>query len=60
MLLAGKILNEPIKWYGPFVLSDDEQVHECIQDYQQGKNGFESAVGWKSEIRKLQKRKFSV
>ena len=35
---------------GPFVLNDRQGVMEAIMDFQQGRNGFERAPGWRSEI----------
>jgi redox-sensitive bicupin YhaK (pirin superfamily) len=32
ILLSGKPLNEPVKWYGPIVMNTDEQIREAIKD----------------------------
>jgi redox-sensitive bicupin YhaK (pirin superfamily) len=32
ILLSGKPLNEPVKWYGPIVMNTDEQIREAIRD----------------------------
>ena len=32
MLLSGKPLHEPLKWYGPIVMNTDEQIREAIMD----------------------------
>jgi len=50
VLLAGEPIDEPTVQYGPFVLNSRQQVMEAIRDYQEGKNGFERAPGWRSEI----------
>jgi len=50
VLLAGKPLNEPIVQHGPFVMNTQKQIQEAMMDYQQGRNGFERAPGWRSEI----------
>lgn len=36
---------------GPFVMTTEEEIREAIRDYQNGKNGFERAVNWRSKIR---------
>ena len=48
VLLAGQSLNEAVVQYGPFVMNTQEEIMQTMRDYQQGKNGFERAVGWKS------------
>ena len=60
ILLAGKPLNEPIANYGPFVLSNQEQLYQAFDDFQTGKNGFEGARNWRSEIRDLKHRSKST
>ena len=32
ILLSGKPLHEPVKWYGPIVMNTDEQIREAIRD----------------------------
>ncbi|WP_337859951.1 pirin family protein [Ferroplasma sp.] len=32
ILLSGKPLNEPVKWFGPIVMNTDEQIREAIKD----------------------------
>ena len=56
ILLAGKPLNERIVQYGPFVLENEDDLAKTFEDYDAGKNGFEGARTWKSEIRKLAKK----
>eukprot|EP01016_Furgasonia_blochmanni_P027348 TRINITY_DN2885_c0_g1_i8.p1 TRINITY_DN2885_c0_g1~~TRINITY_DN2885_c0_g1_i8.p1 ORF type:complete len:167 (-),score=17.54 TRINITY_DN2885_c0_g1_i8:89-589(-) len=57
LLLAGLALNEPIKQYGPFVLASQSDLEQAFEDYHNAANGFEGAHEWKSEIRKMAKRK---
>lgn len=52
ILLAGMPLDQRIVHYGPFVLSDENEVHQAMVDFQMGKNGFEKALTWQSEISK--------
>lgn len=35
---------------GPFVMNSEDEIYKTFEDYSQGKNGFERAPGWKSEI----------
>ena len=37
---------------GPFVMNTADQIRQAIEDYSLGKNGFERAPGWQSEIGK--------
>eukprot|EP00465_Bigelowiella_longifila_P005661 CAMPEP_0185260204 /NCGR_PEP_ID=MMETSP1359-20130426/8829_1 /TAXON_ID=552665 /ORGANISM="Bigelowiella longifila, Strain CCMP242" /LENGTH=307 /DNA_ID=CAMNT_0027846371 /DNA_START=98 /DNA_END=1024 /DNA_ORIENTATION=+ len=37
LLLAGKKLKEPVAWHGPFVMNTQEEIMDCIRDYQNGK-----------------------
>jgi redox-sensitive bicupin YhaK (pirin superfamily) len=37
LLFAGKRLNEPVVWHGPFVMNTDEQITKVVNDYQKGK-----------------------
>jgi len=60
ILIAGLPMNESVVSYGPFVLSTEKQLTQTFEDYQFGKNGFENAPGWQSEIRKLAKSKSFV
>lgn len=39
VVLTGLPLNEPVVWYGPFVMNTREEIHQAIQDYQAGKMG---------------------
>ena len=37
LLLNGKPLNEPIVGHGPFVMNSVEEIHQAIDDYNQGR-----------------------
>ena len=37
ILIAGKPLNEPIVQYGPFVMNTQEQIHQALDDFRNGK-----------------------
>jgi len=50
VLLAGKPLNEPVVQHGPFVMNTASEIQQAIRDFQLGRNGFEKAPGWRSEI----------
>ncbi|MEM1216966.1 MAG: pirin-like C-terminal cupin domain-containing protein [Bacteroidota bacterium] len=39
LVLGGQPLNEPIYSYGPFVMNTEEQIHQCIRNYQMGRMG---------------------
>ena len=53
ILIAGKPIGEEIFQKGPFVLGSQEDLNQAFEDYKSGKNGFEKAIGWKSETKKL-------
>ena len=36
MVFAGKRLNEPVVWHGPFVMSKQQEIDQTIQEYQNG------------------------
>ncbi len=40
LVLSGEPLNEPYVSYGPFVMNTEEEIHQCIKDYNDGKFGF--------------------
>jgi len=50
ILLSGQPLKEPIVQHGPFVMNTREQIVQAYEDYQKGRNGFEGAPQWKSEL----------
>lgn len=52
VIVAGKILDQPVVQYGPFVVNSQQEVMEAMFDYQTHSNGFERADGWASEIGK--------
>jgi quercetin 2,3-dioxygenase len=37
LLIAGRPLHEPIVQYGPFVMNTQQQIHEAIYDFQNGR-----------------------
>ncbi|KAF8881913.1 RmlC-like cupin domain-containing protein [Infundibulicybe gibba] len=50
VLIAGEPLDQEVFQYGPFVMTNREEIQKTLLDYQMGKNGFEKAHTWKSEI----------
>jgi len=50
VLIAGEPLDQTISQYGPFVMTTKEEIQSTLLDYQNGRNGFERAHTWKSEI----------
>jgi redox-sensitive bicupin YhaK (pirin superfamily) len=60
LLLAGKPLDEPIANYGPFVLNSQDELQRAVDDFRAGRNGFEKAPTWRSEIRNLKHSKRSA
>jgi len=50
VLIAGEPLDQTVYQYGPFVMTTKQEVQDTLLDYQLGKNGFEKAHTWKSEI----------
>jgi redox-sensitive bicupin YhaK (pirin superfamily) len=55
VLIAGEPLDQPVVQYGPFVVNTQMEARQAILDFQLGKNGFEKAPGWRSEIGKAMK-----
>jgi redox-sensitive bicupin YhaK (pirin superfamily) len=39
LLLTGVPLNEPVVRYGPFVMNTEQEIHDAIRDYQNGRMG---------------------
>ena len=50
VLIAGQPTNEPVVQYGPFVMTNRQEIMQAYNDYQTGKNGFEGAKQWASKI----------
>ncbi len=44
LLLGGQPLNEVVYSYGPFVMNNEDQIRQCIANYQSGKMGDPSLV----------------
>lgn len=52
VLISGKPIGEPVVQHGPFVMNSQKEIQEAFDDYRNGKNGFEKAPGWESQIGK--------
>jgi redox-sensitive bicupin YhaK (pirin superfamily) len=39
LVLGGQPHNEPVYAYGPFVMTNEQEINQCIRDYQAGKMG---------------------
>ena len=39
LVLGGQPLNEPVYSYGPFVMNTEDQIRQCVRNYQAGKMG---------------------
>lgn len=39
LVLGGQPHNEPVYAYGPFVMTNEQEINRCIRDYQAGKMG---------------------
>ena len=50
IFIAGEPIREPVCWYGPFVMNTREEIVQTFDDYQHGRNGFEGAETWKSQL----------
>ncbi|KAF8201424.1 RmlC-like cupin domain-containing protein [Pholiota molesta] len=50
VLISGEPLDQTVFQYGPFVMTSKEEIQKTLIDYQSGKNGFERAHTWKSDI----------
>ncbi|GAU16556.1 hypothetical protein TSUD_167870 [Trifolium subterraneum] len=49
VLIGGQPLNEPVAQYGPFVMNTQSEIEKTIEDYQNGRNGFEMRLNWRSQ-----------
>ncbi|KAJ3022586.1 hypothetical protein HKX48_005772 [Thoreauomyces humboldtii] len=50
VVVGGQKINEPIAQHGPFVMNTRDEIMQAFMDYETGKNGFEGAKKWASEI----------
>lgn len=50
VVIGGQPLNEAVVQHGPFVMNSRQEIVQTIQDYHLGRNGFERANGWHSQI----------
>ncbi|KAG1827375.1 RmlC-like cupin domain-containing protein [Suillus subaureus] len=50
VLIAGEPLDQTVFQYGPFVMTNQEEIQRTLMDYRTGRNGFEKAHTWKSKI----------
>ncbi|GAA6015497.1 hypothetical protein JCM11491_004372 [Sporobolomyces phaffii] len=50
VVVSGEPLEQEIFQHGPFVLDTQDGIRQAFRDYQYGRNGFEGAHEWKSEI----------
>ena len=46
LVLGGQPLNEPVISYGPFVMNTEEQIRQCMRNYQNGLMGNPDSVNW--------------
>jgi len=40
LILSGEPINEPIVQYGPFLMNTEAEIHQAIEDYNQGRFGY--------------------
>ncbi|KAH0458761.1 hypothetical protein IEQ34_011575 [Dendrobium chrysotoxum] len=48
VLVGGEPLGEPVAQFGPFVMNNDEEIDQTINDFNLCINGFEKAKHWRS------------
>ncbi|XP_037025043.1 pirin-like [Bradysia coprophila] len=53
VLISGQPIGEKVVQHGPFVMNSQTEITQAFDDYRNGKNGFEKAPGWESEIGKV-------
>ena len=37
ILFAGKKLNQPIAWHGPFVMTTNDEISKTLEEYRSGR-----------------------
>jgi len=50
LLIAGEPLDQTVFQYGPFVMTTRQEIMNTLEDYREGRNGFEKAHTWRSAI----------